>query len=78
VVNTENVTLGDAMVSCAVSQGRLVSLKNCDQIQYLQNQIFNENLKSNEIYFVGVFLFGKDTKFPSRYVPPTTIYAIDS
>ena len=58
VVNLENkAIIGDAMVQCSADKGRLVSLKSCDAIKSLMEELVLIKGITNQTYYFGSFAF---------------------
>ena len=59
VVNSDTgaVTLGQALMSCSADKSRLVMQDSCVELTQLMRLIYNQMLKKDQTYFIGMFAF---------------------
>ena len=70
---TKNVTIGQAMVTCSVDQGRLVPIRSCDQLTGLIQGIFDQYQLPNQNYFVGLSVYPNATGVSRRNWEPVKL-----
>ena len=55
---SNQVTIGQAMMTCAKYSGRLAPLKNCASITQLMQEIYAQFKLDGQTYFIGVSAYG--------------------
>ncbi len=65
IVHSERrpVTLGDAQMACAADNSRLVTVRSCQDVDTLLTEVYDQFLKDDQAYFLGMFAFSDTANF---------------
>ncbi len=62
----KTLTIGEASMNCSADSARLVTLKSCEQLTTMMDEIYEHYLKPRQKYFLGILPFGSPASFSPR------------
>lgn len=70
--------MGEALHNCSTSSSRLISFKDCAELETLREELITNEYEQYQEFFVGVFAHGLTQSKESRRFDGNVDAAIDS